>query len=224
MRVRNLMSSPAVTVAADASLREVAAVLAEHGISGVPVVAGGSLIGVVSESDIVDKECGPEKGQEPVPRLPRRRSERARPCPTTAGEAMTSPALVVEPWMSAYQAAWLMSTHDVNRLPVVERERVVGVITRRDLVRHFARPDLEIEREVVHSIEAYDREALEAGHVRVQVEKGRVKLEGEIKETCDLAVLPRIAARVPGVLAVDTDLCARGRRGVRRGRRPVFRP
>lgn len=205
MRVRELMSNPPLSVSPNATLRDVAAVLSEHKISGVPVVADGRLLGVVSESDIVDKECGPEEEQNRRRRRSFRRRLRARTCATTAGEAMTSPAIEVEPWMSAYQAAWLMSTHDVNRLPVVDRGRLVGLITRRDLVRHFARPEAEIEQEVRAAVQSYDP-ALTSGHLQVVVENGRVRLEGEVEAVADLEVVPRIAGHVPGVLAVDAQL------------------
>jgi len=101
--------------------------------------------------------------------------------------------------MSAYEAAWLMSVNDVARLPVKNhRGTLVGVISRTDLVRHFARSDEEIEREVHEDV----IDALPVPEVSVRVEGGCVLLEGEVEHVADLACLRHAVARVPGVVAV----------------------
>jgi CBS domain-containing protein len=211
MKIRELMTNPPVSVRPDLPLRDVAATLAEHCISGVPVVSDeGRVLGVVSESDIVRKECG---AIEPEPHGLRVR-RRSRPHPgiaeaTTAAEAMTSPAVVVEDWMSAYEAAWLMSTSDVSRLPVVRRDRLVGVISCADLVAHFARPDAEIEQEVQAAVADLDAPS----RVHVEVHEGRASLDGEVSDDRDLQCVPRIAAHVPGVVAVESHLALHSPQG-----------
>jgi CBS domain-containing protein len=204
MRVRDLMSKPPLTVSPDMSLRDLAAFLTEHEISGVPVIENGRVVGVVSASDIVERERGPdlESGGR-FPRL-RRRARPAAAWASTVGQAMKSPAITIDVWMSVYEAAWLMSAYDVNRLPVLDREELVGVVTRSDLVRHFARSDREIERDVREKIAL-----LNEPRVSVAVEHGRVRLEGELEWASDLACLAHLVAGVPGVTDVDSTVTLR---------------
>ncbi len=201
MRVRDVMSKPPLTVPRDMSLRDLAALLAAHDISGVPVVDGGRVMGVVSASDIVERERGPDL--ESRPRFGRRRSSRAA-WASTVGEAMKSPAVTIESWMSVYHAAWLMSAYDVNRLPVLEHGALVGVVTRSDLVRFFARSDQDIERDVHEKLAV-----LESPRVSAVSDHGRVVLEGELASATDLACLPHLVASVPGVIEVESRVTVR---------------
>ncbi len=204
MQVRNLMTSPAVSVHLDTTLRELAKVLSEHRISGVPVVDdNGAVLGVVSESDIIEKERGPDEPRGRFARLLRRRSPPAATA-TSVGEAMSRPPVVVEPAASIYRAAWLMSFHDVNRLPVVTRGKLVGLIARADLVRHFARSDDEVASDVRAELELLTLTDLQAS-----VDNGHVVVRGEVESEKDLDCLPRVLAKVPGVLSVESDVTLR---------------
>jgi CBS domain-containing protein len=117
---------------------------------------------------------------------------------------MRTPPITVDAWMSVYEAAWLMSSYDVNRLPVVDRDELVGVITRSDLVRYFARSDPDIERDVRQKIAL-----LEAPRISVVANHGRVLLEGELESAADLACLSHLVASVPGVTDVDSRVTLR---------------
>ncbi len=103
---------------------------------------------------------------------------------------MRSPAITIEAWMSVYEAAWLMSAYDVNRLPVVDRDELVGVVTRSDLVRYFARSDHDVERDVRQKIAL-----LESPRITVVAKHGSVLLEGELESAADLACLSHLVAR-----------------------------
>jgi CBS domain-containing protein len=201
MRVRELMSAPAVAVPPEMGLRELTALLTEHEISGVPVVEGGRVVGVVSASDVVERERGPELRSRPRILRARRHDRRPAAYATTAGEAMKSPPITIQPWMSVYEAAWLMSFYDVNRLPVVDRGELVGVVSRADLVRYFARSDRDIERDVREKIEL-----LEAPHISVTADHGRVRLEGRLGSPLELACLPHLVSSVPGVVDVESTV------------------
>ncbi len=204
MRVRDVMSKPPLTVPPQMCLRDLAALLTWHEISGVPVVENGRVVGVVSASDIVERERGPdvESGGR-FPRL-RRRARSGAASALTVGQAMKSPPITIDAWMSVYEAAWLMSSYDVNRLPVVDRDELVGVITRTDLVRYFARSDHEIERDVIEKIAL-----LEAPRISVAAKHGRVLLEGEVESPADIACLSHLVASVPGVTDVDSRVTLR---------------
>ena len=148
--VRDVMTTPVFSVTPSMPLKDVARILVDHRISGVPVVDdAGTVVGVVSEADFLLKEGGHEIAR-------RRRFGRFlgedREATTrhnklgavTAGEAMTSPATTIEADRSTTAAATLMVDLDVNRLPVVEAGKLVGIVSRADLVRAFVRSDEQL--------------------------------------------------------------------------------
>ena len=154
MTVRDVMSHKVVSVGTRAPLPDVARLLVEHRISGLPVVDDdGAVVGVVSEADFLVKEQGPEAVHRgPFARfLAGSRASRrrlAKLAATTAGEAMTSPAVTIEPYRSISEAATRMASRGINRLPVVDGETLVGIVTRADLVRAYTRTDEELERTI----------------------------------------------------------------------------
>jgi CBS domain-containing protein len=208
-RVEQLMSSPAVTVPRDLPLRDVAALLAERRISGVPVVVDGDVVGVVSEADIVAREQAAE-----LPPSGSRRLLRQRPVPAeklrtarTAGEAMTSPAITISGWRPASAAAALMVKHGVKRLPVVRHGRLIGVVTRSDLVRAFARSDADLERELRNVV--HRTLWVEPTSVTGSVRDGEATLVGVVDTGLDAELLVHAIWRVPGIVGVDNQLSTR---------------
>lgn len=203
MKVRDLMSRPALAVRPGLPVREVAAFLCRHRISGAPVVdEHGNLLGVISESDIVERERGVEESGRFRRRL---RRPAAQTDELTAEDLMTAPAVTTEPTMSDYGAVWLMCEHDVDRLPVVDRGRVVGVISRADCTREFARADASIADDIRTSV----IEALPVPDVSVSVRNGRVLLNGVVDCEKNRACLPHAVLQVPGVVAVDSRVRVR---------------
>ena len=204
MRVDELMSRSVVTVSPDTPLKDVAACLVEHGISGVPVVESGSLVGVISESDIVLKENASSEERLHLLARVRKRKRSGLAEAATAREVMGSPPITVGPRTSAAGAAWLMVENNVNRLPVVESGRVVGIISRADLVRAFARSDAEIRREICE--ELLPSLSLSPAEVDVTVEGGQVTLGGELERPSDVKDLPPAVAGIVGVVRVSSEL------------------
>ena len=205
MKVKDIMSTEVVTVGPKTSLKDVARVLVEHRISGIPVVDDdGVVLGVVSEGDLLFKERGPverkgilwwildEYGLEGQAKLAAR----------TAAEAMSSPARTIEPWSSVAAAATQMLDEHVNRLPVVHQGCLVGIVTRADLVRAFIRSDSDIEgeiRELMRGLLLPDM-----GDVEVEVDEGDVVLAGQLERRSDAEIVNRRAAGVLGVMSVDS--------------------
>lgn len=141
MRVADVMQREVVTVSPGASLKEAAGLLLDHRISGLPVVdADGRVLGVFSATDVLFKE----QRQPDVPGwlewlldpLDRGKME-AR----TVGEAMSAPAETIASQRAVADAAKLMLSEGINRLPVVDGGRLVGIVTRTDLVRAFVQTD-----------------------------------------------------------------------------------
>ncbi|NML51082.1 CBS domain-containing protein [Streptomyces sp. R302] len=186
LKVGGLMTDDVISARPDMSFRDVAKLLAEHDISGLPVVdADDHVVGVVSESD-----------------LPARRA------PTARG-VMSAPAVTVHAEEAAADAARLMVRRGVERLPVVdEEERLVGIVTRRDLLRVFLRPDAEIRRRIREEVLA-DAMDLPADAVDVHVLDGVVTLGGRVRLRSQAVMLRRLAERVEGVVAVVDRLSAR---------------
>ena len=205
MKVSDLMTRRVHTVRPETTLKDVAAVLSEHRISGLPVVdADGKLMGVIGKTDILAKE-----GAEPPQGLrrllhPRETSKlESKIGARTAGEAMSAPAITVEPSYTVSGAAQIMIEHGINRLPVLLDDRLVGILTRFDLVRAFARSDGEIEREI--------REETLRGlswpeAMELTIQEGEVTLRGEVDSSFDAEALPAMIRRVPGVVSVDSAL------------------
>jgi CBS domain-containing protein len=205
MRVEDVMTRDVEVVEPCTGLKEVALLLSAHEISGVPVVEHGVPVGVVSESDLVAKEQ--ESEAETVRRRFRRRPQTAA---VVAADAMTAPPVTVRPQSSAVRAAWLMTQHDVDRLLVVENDRLVGIITRGDLVRAFGRSDERIRAEIVDEVlPALD---VSPNDVTVAVADGIVRLEGEVEDELDAQWLPHAVRSVVGVVEVRCDVAARHRR------------
>jgi CBS domain-containing protein len=204
------MTTTVVSVKEATPLQDVAKVLIEKNISGVPVVDdAGRVVGVVSEGDFLFKESGPEIARERrFARLvgdPKSARARAKLEATTAGEAMTSPAITVRPFQPVAEAARLMTTRQVNRLVVVDGDELVGIVTRADLVRAFVRTDEElldvIKQEVLLRILWLDPASFD-----VRVTHGAATISGHAERRSTAEAIRTSVAMVPGIVSVATNV------------------
>jgi CBS domain-containing protein len=208
VEVRDAMTEAArvVTVSPETPLKQVAELMLEHRISGLPVVdEERRVLGVISEADVVGGETGGTGETGMIARARAVADPGALAIPRTAGEAMGSPAVTIRPDETVMQAAHQIAERDVNRLPVVDEDgRLVGIIARADVVRAFARSDEQIEdavrREVERSL------GLGSDRLRVAVADGEVLLSGEVESDAKAKLAAFFATRVPGVVAVRSDL------------------
>jgi CBS domain-containing protein len=208
MRIEQVMTRDVISVSPDTPLKEVARMLTSNRISGLPVCeADGTVVGVVSELDILRKEQGVLAGAATTTSRLRPRANQAdrRAQARTAGEAMTAPAVTIEPRATVAEAARLMVSLKVNRLPVLDESALVGIVTRADLIRAFERPDEEIEREIVDDL-IRRTFWLDPSGIDVSVTAGEVVLSGELDRESDTVVLEALVARVPGVVTVRSEL------------------
>ncbi|MEU5097156.1 CBS domain-containing protein [Streptomyces sp. NPDC020996] len=213
--VGEVMTREVVEAHRETSFKDVARLLAEHRISGLPVVDhDDKVLGVVSETDLIRRQAvGPAGGQVrrlrmlPVPRRARRAAAVARA--TTAGEMMSSPAVTVHPEQAVEAAARIMERHGVDRLPVVDEEdRLIGIATRRDLLRVFLRSDEEIRQDVIDEV-LTGTMCLAAYAVTVSVRDGMVTLDGQVENRTDVPLVIRLTWRVDGVVGVVNGLTYR---------------
>ncbi len=209
MKVEDVMTTDVATVTPSTPLKDVAQILVERDISGVPVVdADGSVLGVVSEADLLAKERAepPTRGG-PLAWLvdPIEIIERRKLGARVAGEVMTSPAVTIPPYRNLATAAGVMLDNRVNRLPVIRDGKLVGIVTRADLVRAFARSDAEVLREIREDVLGRQM-LLDDYAVDVAVDAGDVVLSGVMGRRSQVELIPRLVARVAGVVGIENKL------------------
>jgi CBS domain-containing protein len=205
--VKDVMSTRPVSVTKDSSFKELAAMLFEFGVSGFPVVDDdGKVIGVVSEADMLAKEAlqDEDHGLRETAAAIVRRTQRRKGAGVTARDLMTSPAVTVTAEDTVAHAAAVMYTRGLKRLPVVDAAgRLVGVISRVDVLAVFDRLDEEIRAEIINQVIP---RLSEPSWYSVIVKDGIVTVEGT-PETVSIGhrMLARIR-HVEGVVAVRDRL------------------
>jgi CBS domain-containing protein len=205
--VADIMTRETVTLSPTDTVHEAAARLAQHRISGAPVVDQGELVGILSEADLMHAAIPPAsiektrsttmavlglflRGQATVP------GEDA-----TVGSVMTDDVVTIGPTTSIWDAAAVMERRRLKRLPVVDDEGdLIGIISRADLVAAMARTDEELREDVLDAISIAGEESVK--DVDVEINQGSATLTGtaDRKTTKDLAL--KLAAQVPGILEV----------------------
>lgn len=188
--VADLMTPNAVVVQPGTSFREIAHLLDEYDITAVPVVDEDERpVGVVSEADLL-----------------RRRTTKLGP--STAEALMSSPAVVARPEWSAVRAARTMEEKKVKRLPVVDGSgRLIGVISRSDLVQLFLRRDRAIQEEILEEVLACTM-GVPPSAVAVDVAGGTVTLSGTLERQSLVPIAVRLCECVDGVVEVIDRLTA----------------
>lgn len=213
-RVRDVMTTTVQTVRPDAPFPELVDTLLRHGISGLPVVDDdGELVGIVTEADLVSKEAYGGRRRRALQLLadvvaggevawaPKGRGRTAR-------QVMTEAVVTTTPTEDVRVAARRMLDRHVKRLPVLDAGRVVGMVSRTDLLRMLHRGD----NDLMADLEAMLADPLRAPDdldVSATVSEGVVMLEGSVRFPADLPVLTAMVWRIPGVVDVRNDAVAR---------------
>jgi CBS domain-containing protein len=203
--VQEIMTTRVIWVKKDATFREMATALHEHRVSAFPVVDDDrKVIGVVSEADMLNKEAVVDEPGAFGGILHRRDQTKARGI--TAGDLMTTAVVAVRPDDTVEHAAKLMYDRRVKRLPVTdENGRLVGIISRADVLSVFDRTDHDIYQEITNEVILGG--CLEnPSAFQVTVKDGIVTLAGrpETNETGHNIV--RLVRHVQGVVAVRDRL------------------
>ena len=201
-QVREIMTTSVVTVDRITPYKEIVRLLVEHKISGMPVLSMGRKVsGVVSEGDLLAARDGSPPARSGWRHwMFGREVHQGR----TADMLMTSPAVTILPDATVAAAARLMNSHHIRRLPVVDADgKLAGIVSRRDLLSIFLRPDADIAAEVREIL----AEVLPGGPtgIEVAVRNGVVKLTGQTELVCDedlISVVVRLAWNVDGVIDV----------------------
>lgn len=191
MLVREVMTTTVVSVGPDDSVKEAVELLAKHGITAMPVLdSDGELVGVLSEADVLNEAFLPDQRahEKPV-------QISGGPAMTRVGEVMSRHVLTVPPGADLAEAAGLMLDTVAKSLPVVDGDRVVGMLSRRDLVALLARRDVDIEA-------GLDELFRTAGYDwTVAVSDGVVTVAGP-EEDAEVEVAKVLVGTVPGVVGL----------------------
>ena len=180
--VSDVMVTAVVGVQPAMSFKRTVQLLQEHRVSALPVVdRDGRLLGIVSETDLALKE--EHQPSDPIPFFEGggHREQRAKARGTRAADFMSTPVATVAPGASLNAAARLLHQRGVRHLPVVDHDgRLIGIITRRDLLRVFLRPDGDIHHEITAGVLRATFN-LPADAVQVEVRDGVVTLTGLVR-------------------------------------------
>ena len=194
MRIRDVMSSPVVSVTPETTVKEAALLLVERGFNALPVIDGDELVGIVTEADLVPLESRPDPRSHMLP-VP----ADSAPLPHTVHEVMTRDVITLRAEEDAAQAAQLMLRRRLRSIPITARGRLVGMVTRRDLLRLLARHDDDIRRELM----ALLADELPDACVKVAVADGVVTLGFRSwLGPRDRRIAELLAGTVPGVRQV----------------------
>jgi CBS domain-containing protein len=194
MQVLDLMTTEVFKVSPATPIKEAAQLMFRHRVSGLPVVDdAGRLAGIITEADFLRLEVARGEADDPKPI-------------ETVGEVMSKGVVTVGAEEGLAEAAKIMVVQDVKRLPVVDEEdRLLGIISRLDIVAVFTRPDEIIEDEIredlVRRVLFVDPDAIE-----VSVQAGVVTFKGEIGTRNESRLLEELARRLDGVMRVDNQL------------------
>ncbi|GAA4947526.1 CBS domain-containing protein [Streptomonospora halophila] len=219
--VADVMTTGVASVTENTGYKEIVQALLEQGVSALPVVdADGGILGVVSEEDLLHKEEFKDTDHDSnywPPLRARLRSrltgagvlvERAdeKAVATTAGQLMTHPAITTRPDAAVVEAARLMERRGVKRLPVVDAAgALVGMISRRDLLRVFLQNDDTIAAAVQEEID-HLAATVQGTDIAAAVKDGTVALTGSVHHRSTGHTLARLVNRIEGVVSVDNRI------------------
>lgn len=198
MQARDIMTRTVITVTATTTIHEAATLLASNGFTALPVVDdAGALVGLLTEVDIL---------RDRFPRDPRFHCSDAgsvqgpdtRAPAATVGAVMTSPAASVPAGADVVDLVTIMRDDGLRSLAVVDGPRLVGIVTRRDLVRTLTRDDRAVATDVRHQLEIYGG----PGRWTVEVDGGAVSITDALDNQTDRHVATVLAEAVRGVTVV----------------------
>jgi CBS-domain-containing membrane protein len=204
--VKDVMSTHVIAVRQDASYKDMAAMLRAQRVSAFPVLDDHNrVIGVVSESDLLTKEAleGTVPGMPPSMMSQR---EHARASAVTAADLMTTPPVTIGPGEPVTQAARLMYSRRVKRLPVTSDDgTLIGIVSRADVLSVYSRPDADIQREIIQDV-ILGMFAYDPAHFNVTVADGIATIEGAPETDLVGRDVIDAARHVEGVVAVRDRL------------------
>jgi CBS-domain-containing membrane protein len=203
--VADVMTRDVVAVRKDAQFKDIVRVMRARRFSALPVLDDDNrVIGVVSEDDLLVREGS--RAADGRSRFLFRHGDRVKAAGLAAGGLMTRPAITIRPDAGVAEAARTLHSRHLRRLPVVTGDgRIVGVVSRADLLGVYDRPDADIRTEIVEQV-IESEFVLDRLAFTVTVESGVVKLSGPVASKYVALSLLDAVRQVDGVLAVEDRL------------------
>lgn len=203
--VSEVMATRVARVRPETPLEQVEELLRERGVNAVPVVDDQDhVLGVVSAMDLTLERKRGSRVPAALLECMARHPAGGKGARTTAVDRMSSPVVSVTPEVSLRTAARLLQVHGIHHLPVVANGKLVGMVTRRDLLAAFMRTDEQVRRQIAHALEMTFH--LTPDQVAVAVHDGVVRLEGRLELRSLAGELERFAAAPDGVIGVESKL------------------
>jgi len=192
MRARDLMTAPVITVRSDSPVKEALKLLTANSFTALPVVDGNVLVGIVTEADLIHDR---------IPRDPRnqhgeRDTSTHRSAPMSVGSVMTSPAVTMGSGADLTDLCQALLDAHIRAMPIVDDGKVVGIVTRGDIVRVLARDDRAIAADIRRRLEIYGG----LNRWRVHVQGGVARIVDTFDNSTDRHVASMLAQAVPGVV------------------------
>jgi CBS-domain-containing membrane protein len=217
MRVGNAMTPDLITVTPETSVHKAAALMGDHGVSGLPVVDGeGRLLGLVSEGDLILRQATPHPKRwwhrfVADPESLAREYRKAKG--TTVAEVMTRAVVSVGPEMALTDAARILYDRGLRRLPVVHDGRLVGILSRADVVKTVAMtPPVTTaasDNDLLNTMrQRMAAEMWTSPGVVVEASYGVITLRGVVASDAERSALGTMARAIPGCRAVENRLAA----------------
>jgi CBS domain-containing protein len=219
MKARDIMTSPVITVRPRASVKEVAKTFLEQRISGAPVVDDqGALVGMVSEGDLLHRtESGTERRRSTLSRFlsgsHTLAADYVKSHAMKVADIMIGEVVTATPDTPLSEIATLMEKNSIKRVPIVDRGRVVGIVSRGNLTQAIA--SYGAGAEISLSDAAIRGKLLEhlrqqpwtrASRLNATVHNGVVDLWGHCYSHAELVAARVAAENIPGVRAVNNNL------------------
>jgi CBS domain-containing protein len=205
--VEDVMTRDVVCAHQATPYKELVRLLATRRVSAVPVVDGRRrVLGVVSEADLLRKQEQPPRRAVGLLSVLRRRQDRAKARATVAAELMSRPAVTIGPRATLAEAARRLHAAAVKRLPVIDAAgRLVGIVSRADLLKSFLRSDEELQQEIEEDVIFGDL-IMAPSRFDVHVKDGVVVLQGCCERRSLIPTVVRAVEAVEGVVQVENRL------------------
>ncbi len=199
MDVVDVMTRDVLSVTPDTSVREAARLMIDNRISGLPVVEDEVVVGIISEADYVARDSSATW----VSRVLNKGDEAPLSGIEKVSDLMSHDPVTIPSTATVQEAARVMTHRGFKRLPVEEGGRLVGIVTRSDLIRAYVRTDEEIAGDARQLIAVLPAPLSE---VQVEVKDGIAILTGEVDNSEEARLLTRVVRSVEGVGTIDNQL------------------
>jgi CBS domain-containing protein len=212
-KVETVMTTDVASVREGTPFKDVIRTLSRWDVSAVPVVdRDGHVLGVVSEGDLLVKQGTQElQLSRSLLRWWRDRVDHRRAAATTAGQLMSKPAITITADATVARAARTLTEHGIKRLPVVDDDgRLVGIVSRKDLLTVFLRKDADIRADIVERVFEHGIGiAVDPTAVTVDVHDGEAVLTGRLDMKSQIALVEDMTRHIDGVVDVTVSMTYR---------------